>query len=476
MHGAALLFAASVAAKLAALATLYVTGAVLTKTDFALYAIAVAWGEMFGFLQNGGLHLLLLQRARSFDKLYAPVLGMAFAINGFWCLILLAMSPLIADFYDAQTLVLLVILFALSIPAGTMPPLLRSYMQVNLRFAEISALNVYAALVRNGGVILLALTGFGPVSFIIPVIAVGLFESVYLARRRPDSWRMAFPRRNLFRALTKPCLWIMVSMIAAALVTNGDYLVIGILEDKEIVGVYFFGFQLILAVLIMFTHALRAIFLPSFVVLGMDRRRQEEAFLRSLAMGSLLLFFVVLGMATVADPVVGWIWSGKWDVAVPVIEIIAVACLARVVSPIARSLLEARGAWRTVAGLSWLEGLGLVSSAAIGAYLGGLLEIALSVGAYMILFGLFYLGVIQRHTAFSLAAVANAALVPYLFAVAALAGAWTIAAVLPPMPGVLPEILIKGGSYTLIFAVLVVLFRRQMMLSIVDVIRQRLAR
>ena len=68
MRGVTLLFTANLASKLAGIATIYVTGRLLSKSDFALYAIAIAWGEIFGFMQNGGLHRLLLQRAKSFDN------------------------------------------------------------------------------------------------------------------------------------------------------------------------------------------------------------------------------------------------------------------------------------------------------------------------------------------------------------------------------------------------------------------------
>ena len=65
----------------------------------------------------------------------------------------------------------------------------------------------------------------------------------------------------------------MLSALATSLVVNGDYLVIGALEDKAIVGVYFFGFQLTVAVFSMFTLSLRSVFIPSFIALGDDRRR-----------------------------------------------------------------------------------------------------------------------------------------------------------------------------------------------------------
>lgn len=465
------MFIANLSGRLAGIAAIYVTGTVLSKQDFALYAIALAWGEIFGFMQGGGLHRFLLQRARSFDNLYAPVLGLSFAINGVWFLILAALAPFVAHAYDAEAVTMLIILFGLSIPAGTIALLLRAHLMVNLRFAALSRLSIYSALIRGGGIILLALAGFGPLSFVLPVIAVALFESVYLVRKRPLSWRASFPRRRLLRALAKPLLWIMASSLAMALMTNGDYLVIGALKDKTTVGVYFFGFQLTVAVISMFTRTLRSVFIPSFVALSDNRERQERAFLRSLEGGAVMLFFIFFAVAAVAEPVVGWVWSGKWDASVPVIQIIAIASLARVVSPLTQSLLEARGAWRTVAVMSWVEGLGLMASAAIGAFLGGLLEIALAVGAYMMLVGILYLFVICRHTSLPLTAVGKAVLGPYAIAAAALAAAWALSGLAAPVAGPLAETFVDGLGFTAAFALLVVLFRRDLMYTALDALK-----
>ncbi len=471
MHGVTVLLAANLTAKLAGIATIYVTGILLSKNDFALYAIAIAWGEIFGFMQNGGLHRLLLQRARSFDNLYAPVFGLALAINVLWCLLLLALAPVVASAYEAEEVKALLVLFGLSLPAGTVSLLLRTYLLVNLRFAELSVLSVYSALIRSGGIILLAMMGFGAMSFVLPIIAVALFESIYLSRKRPASWRPSLPRRQLLLALARPLLWIMVSTLAMSLAVNGDYLVIGALEDKAIVGVYFFGFQLTVAVFSMFTLSLRSVFIPSFIALRDDRSRQEGAFLRSLEVGSLLLFFIIFSVAAIAQPVVGWVWSGKWDAAVPVIEIIAVASLARVVAPLAQSLLEARGAWRTVALMSWIEGVGLMVSAAIGACLGELFEIAVSVGIYMTLVGVLYIYVICRHTALAVVTVGKSVLAPYAVAAAALVLAWALAAVFAPFDNAFLETFVKGTSFAASFVLLIVLFRRDLIYTITDLVR-----
>ena len=128
---------------------------------------------------------------------------------------------------------------------------------------------------------------------------------------------------------------MLFSTLALAFISNGDYLVIGALEDKTTIATCFFGFQLTAAVLTMFTRTVRSVFIPSFVALDHDHERQERTFLRSLEATSMILFCILFGIAAIAQPAVFLMWSGKWHAAVPVIEIIALASLARVVSPIA---------------------------------------------------------------------------------------------------------------------------------------------
>ncbi len=470
VRGVTTLFAASVASKLAGMATIYVTGLVFSKSDFALYAIAIAWGEIFGFMQNGGLHRFLLQRAKAFDNLFAPILGLSFIFNGAWFLSLLVLAPIIGRAYDAPGVEVLFLLFGLSILASTVALLLRSYLMLNLRFAELSRLNVYATLIRNGGVISLALAGLGPASFMIPLIAVNLFESVYLSRKRPGSWRPSIPPWRLVKPVAQRLRWVLLSALAMALITNGDYLVIGALMETALVGVYFFAFQLTVAVLTVFTMSLRSVFTPSFIALGDDPVRQENAFLRSLEASSILLFFVIFSISAVAEPVIGIVWSGKWDAAVPVVEIIAATSLSRVLAPLAVSLLEARGAWRTVAAMSWVEGLGLMASAAVGVSLGGLIAVAWSIGASMIIVGLLYLFVIFRHTDLSAAALARAALLPQAIAAGALAISWSGAAVLAVPPGSFVDALAKGGGYIAGFALLLILFGRHVIRTVIALI------
>lgn len=476
MHGVTWLFIANISARLIGFAALYVTGLLLSKTDFALYAIAFAWSEMLSYLRNGGAQKILLQRGRSFDKLFPSVLSLSWAINLFWFLILLAMAPVIAKAHGSDAITALIVIIAISIPAETISALLQAKLAIDLRFGVIAKLNVYIALIRNGGIISLAFLGFGAMSLAIPIVLVSFFMTIYVYFMAGVSCRPRWPRRLLLKPLLRQSAWIMFGMIALALGANGDYMVIGALEEKATLGEYFFGFQLTVAIYATLTAGISQVLIPSFASMNTDRSRQEYAFIRALEMSSLMIFGVSFAMAAFAEPLIHWAWSGKWDAAIPVVQILAVTALMRVTFPLSRSLLEARGHWRAVAVLSWCQAVGITASAAFGAWLGGLLAIVLSVGVYNILMGLIYLLVIHREVAQSIGKVAWSVFGPYMVAALALASSWYFNDRIQLSDHPLAKIGMIAASYSVFFAIFAFIVNRTAFrecLSFVRKIRSR---
>ncbi len=451
MHGVTWLFLANVSARLMGFAALYVTGLLLSKTDFALYAIAFAYSELLGYLKNGGMQKILLQRGRSFGMLFPAVLGISWMINLFWFLLLVVMAPVIANIYGSDQLLTLVAVIAIAIPAETIGALLQAKLAIDLRFGVLARLSVYVALVRNGGIIAFAFLGFGPMSLAIPIVLISLFTTIYTYCMAGVRCRPIWPRRLLLKPLARQSAWIMFGMIALALGANGDYMVIGALAEKVTLGEYFFGFQLTVAIYATLTAGLSQVLIPSFASMNANRNRQEYAFIRALEMSSLLIFGVSFAMAAFAEPLIHWVWSGKWDAAIPVVQILAVTALMRVTFPMGRSLLEARGQWRAVAALSWCQAIGLITSAALGAWMGGLVAIALSVGIYNILMGLIHLIVIQRVISLSIGKVMWSVFGPYTVAALALSGSWLLNHYLRISVHPLLETTIIAGYYSIIF-------------------------
>jgi O-antigen/teichoic acid export membrane protein len=466
MGGVIWLFAGSLPVRLLTIATVYVTGQVLSKEDFALYAIAIGWGEIFLSLTNGGMDRILIARGRSFHALYPYVLTMSFAINCTWCVLLVVMAPVIAQVYDTAEVRWLIVVIALSIPVATISSILWVKVLIEQRFRELSILVLLTGVIRNGGIISLVLLGFGPMSFAIALVMVAVFEATYLFFRTGRSIHAKLPGRRLVRIVMSQTGWIMFGMLALALAANGDYIVIGAIEEKYVLGVYFFGFQLSLAIFLMFTTILKIVLTPSFATLNTDRRRQDAAVLRSLEVGAFFMFFLSFGVVVVAEPVITWVWAGKWDEAVPVVQIIAAMALPHVVFPIAAALLEARGRWRLGAMMGWISAIGLMVGAAIGALIGGLLPIAVAIGVALFIRGLTYLFVIWLNIEASWIVLLKVVFVPYVIAALSAAASLALYAAVAPGSHPLATIMLCGTAYVVGFAFFAWQTKREMFLDV----------
>jgi PST family polysaccharide transporter len=238
--------------------------------------------------------------------------------------------------------------------------------------------------------------GLGPISFVLPLIVIAVFETVagwHVVRAWPPNRRLTW---QVARDVLRDSRWVMLTSFAGILAMNGDYLAISFLQTKETLGFYYFGYQLSFSLAALFTNGVDAVMMPAFSRLDYDQERQKIAFfkaVRILMLGTTLACFaLVLG----ASSMVHGLWGGKWDRAIPVIQLLALSLPFKLVIPLCRSLLEGRGEWRLVATLLLADGIGTILAGGIGAWLGGLIAIAAIVSGYNLMFGLMFCGVVTK--------------------------------------------------------------------------------
>jgi O-antigen/teichoic acid export membrane protein len=475
-RGATYLFSASLAAKLLGIGTLFVTGQLLSPEEFALFAIAIAWGEIFGYLTNGGMHKILIFRGRAFRYLFGPICGLSIIINIGILAIVLAIARSVGAAYDSTDVTWLLILIGLSVPVETIPRLLRAELSVGLRFDELSILNVYSALLRNGSIISLAALGFGPYSLAWPFVLVGLFEWIYLVQRTRISLRPSLPKLRLFWATARQTMWIVPGLLATSIIGNGAYMVIGLLKDKTTIGLYFFGFQLTLAVFTMVSSSIHSVFTPAFVSLEKTPRERDIAFLNALEMSTFVIFFLGFAIAAVAEPTINFIWSGKWDESVPIVQIMAVTALRPAVIVVIRAMMGAQGRWRFATILSCIDAVGILAAAAIGSFVGGLLAIAITVGIYSIISGLVYLSLGAQFADISLSRLFGVTFSAYAIGAIGLFGSWGMGAWLPSPEWSLFAAVLNGISYLIFFLTAAMLLKRKLCIFAYTTVRNLVQR
>lgn len=448
-------------AKIASLLSQIVLGWLLSVEDFALYAIAISISSLVWMAKNGGVYKVLVQRGTDYEKLASGFFRIAAMFNLFIMVILLISSPLAAKIYDSPSLPALIWIIAISIPLSTASMVFRAKLSIDLQFGIIARIESISAILRYGSMVVFALSGFGALSFALPLIVVALFEW-FATWRYVRTWtRHAAPLWPLFRDTFRDSRWVMFSTLVVALSFQGDYLIIGLLEDKSILGLYFFAFQLAVSFAVLFNAGIDAVMLPSFAQLSAQPIRQSEGFLKAIRVLSLITVPFSISTAFMVGPAIHLIWAGKWDSSIVVAQLMLLTLITRLPLSLAFSFLEAKALWRARALIQGSDSIGMIVAAGIGVWFGDLLSIAICSSAYRLVGGLIFCLISVRVSGTSaikvfwiMAAVAGTALA---------AGGLSFIAVeiLLPLESSIIQSGLRGIIFASLFATIALIFSRE---------------
>ena len=367
-----------------------VLGWLLSKNDFGTYALAISIGAFALPIQNVGVYRLLIKRYDEYDELAPGLFKLALGVNILLMFVLLGLAPLAAGLYKSPELASLLAIVAISIPLNTPGVVLGAKLPIMKRFKANSWVSSATSLVRNLSIVIFALCGFGPLSFVLPLVVAGIFNSVailYLVREWPGGGR---PSAELVREVFCDVKWIVLGSVLLHLGYQGDNLAIGLLSDKSVLGEYFFAYQLSFTLHALLAGGIDSVMMPSFAQLSNEPQRQSAAFAKSLRVLSSSTGPVIVAATALAQPLIGFLWAGKWNAAILPAQMLLLSSLTRLPMYLTQSYLDSKGLWRFKTFIQFFDTTGVVLSAALGAWLGGLLSISISVCLYRLLSGLFF--------------------------------------------------------------------------------------
>jgi len=317
--------------------------------------------------------------------------------------------------------------------------------------------------------------GFGPISFVLPLIVIAVYETAtgwYAVGVWPPNRQLTW---QAMRGVLRDSRWIMLTSVAGILVINGDYLAISLLQTKETLGIYYFGFQLSFSLAALFTNGVEAVMMPAFSRLQHDPERQKVGFFKAVRVLMLGATFACFALVLTASPLVHVLWRGKWDSAIPVIQVLALSLPIKLVIPLCRSLVEGRGEWKFMSTLLLADGFGTVIAGGLGAWLGGLMSIAAVVSGYNFVFGLMFCGFVAKRIGGRLGDM----FIPMLFTFAFGSLALLLTAGMIYLASINVNDLLQTLGimtlYSVVFACLMRCFLRDSVVEIVSLVRQQIS-
>jgi O-antigen/teichoic acid export membrane protein len=358
----------------------------LLPEDFGIYALALSFAAAVSALRSGGAAQIMIKNGATLCGEAAKFFAYAFVFNLLACLILMVIA--IPYLHSGSAVGVILIGTAISIPLGTHASIYRAKLTIDRQFSFLSKMSCLSALLWQGSIVLCASLGWGAASFALAPVLQSLYEGFALRGRSNISIEMTLhrvPVREL-GMLFHQARWVMLGSALLALATTGDYFAVSMLADAKTVGIYYFAFQLNVALINPLSGAIENAVPALLTNIHGDAQRQNAAYSRALSWAAAITIPLGLLCAITAPALINTLWNGKWDFAIPVVQIISFCASSWTLASAARALIEAHGLWQLRFTVMAVYGIGAISAAAIGAYMGDAISIAFAVSIFYVCF------------------------------------------------------------------------------------------
>ena len=372
-HGFAWLLAQTLGSKVVGMAGQVVLAWILLPDDLGLWASASVVMGFSGLIQQAGLRETLIHRQRTYHLWANTAFWMSIGLGLIGAVVTALAAWPAAHFFNEPRLVGLLLFLAATAPLMSLDQVAEASLQNQLRFGLLAGVNWGVAVLQLGLTVLFAMLlpePYKAYGFVMPrpVIAMTRLAILWYAARPPVRWN---PDVRRWKYMLSDSATLFTSNLFLMLQWQGDYIVLGRLFDKAVLGIYFLAFNLSIQTMQLFTGNLTGVLFPALSKLQGDPERQIRAFLDATRMLALVAVPLCLLQMGVADPGVRLFFEdSKWQAAIPVLQALSIGMAFRVVASPGGSLIQAQGRFRVILATNVVNAIVFLSLVTVGALLG----------------------------------------------------------------------------------------------------------
>jgi O-antigen/teichoic acid export membrane protein len=341
----------------------------LDPKDFGEIGLAYTVTAFVSLITNPGIDVILVRRGRRFHLWSNPAFYFSLATGLLGCIAILIASPAVAHVYETPQLLGLLAVLALATPIGSLHIVPTAKLRTEMNFRMLSAIALGQSAIQTVLTVLFAAFGVGVYSFVLPVpLAYAAASVVLWGTARPEV-RLSDPFRH-WRYLIGDSGYIFGQRLLVTIVSQGDYIILGILYGAAIVGPYFFAYGIATQAIRLTAGSLQLVLMAGLARMPAYSSQQTKAALRATKAIALIGMPLCMLQAAIAGPLLRALYGDKWIAAVPLVQLVSVGLAFDVISWPACSLLQSRGQFRFMFFWSCVSATIFVLFVFIGAYYG----------------------------------------------------------------------------------------------------------
>ncbi|MDR1678785.1 MAG: lipopolysaccharide biosynthesis protein [Prevotellaceae bacterium] len=288
----------------------------LSPRDFGLIGALAIFTLLSSVLIESGFSVAMIRRKGNTDAEYSAVFFFNLGISILLYLMLFFSAPAIAEFFRMPELCSLSRFLFLSIILNSLGIVQNIILSIKLSFKLMSIANIVSAIVACAVSVTMACTGWGYWALawqmvLLPAVKVAILWSF-------NSWRLSFNCDfRVIRELFSFSSFLLLNSIFSSIVQNSYNILIGRFYRADDLGFYSQAkkYQQVPSAVI--SEILSGVSYPVLSKLNAESNRQQLYLRKIIRINAFLIFPLMLGMASIIEPLVSIVMTDKWLPAVP---------------------------------------------------------------------------------------------------------------------------------------------------------------
>lgn len=314
----------------------------LTPKDYGLVGMVAIFIAVAQSLVDSGFSQALIRKQNRTETDNSTVFYFNIVVGILLYLVLFAIAPWVADFYDSPELTALMRVICLSVVFNSFVVVQRALLTVNIDFKTQAKASLTAAVVSGVIGIGMAYSGFSYWSIVAQqLVNLGLNTLLlWIFTRWRPRWIYSWGSfRELFTFGSK----LMVSGLLDVVYRNMYLLVIGKVFTASSLGYYTRANQFAEFPSSNLTGIMQRVTYPVLCQIQDDDERLAQIYRRFLRLSAFLIFPLLVGLSAVAEPFVLLLLKEQWLFAATLLQIICFAMMWYPIHAINLNLLQVKG-------------------------------------------------------------------------------------------------------------------------------------
>lgn len=296
---------------------------ILAPEDFGKIALTLSITSFAFLFQNFGLQDVLVNRNKFFNTIL-PLAQSISLVAGIFCFLITLLLAFIGAFiYEDNEILYLILIYSLSIPFDTFSVIPDSKLRIDLRFKDLSYVQLLNSFFTQLLIIGLALMSFGVYSFVIAPVIISVLRFLYLnylADINPI-FKITFRK---WRHVVYNSSWGFLHSLCQKIIQQSDYLILGLFVTKGVVGVYYLAYSLSVQVIGFVVNSISPVLFPTLMKIPKDKREDIKLLLLKITSYlSMIGMPFAIWQAANAEPLIRIFLEDKWIDTIPMIEVLS---------------------------------------------------------------------------------------------------------------------------------------------------------